>query len=221
MCAILMLWHPVSGRSYTTVLPDQTDRIPDFAPFAARFRQAVERRDADFVRSLLWQDSVVGYSYALDLNRPLSDQQKKLARQTWAAGLDDPQAPFWKDVQRFLQWGASWDQDQKTVEYPNFKVSSRPREEGVSLGETLVTGTGVTVRATPSRSGNVLTSLTWEILPHSAFLERREDYTRFRLSDGRVGYISNDYLWSPAGPWVRLKQIKGEWRLIHYSDYGG
>lgn len=211
---------------------DETDRILGFAPFAARLKQAVRERDAAYIRSLIIPETAVGYWIEWG---PSSKSEKQAALKKWSDELGDPAAPFWKSMERYLQWGARWDEAQKEACYPPFDFTGR----SLSQGDVLVTSAGVNVRAAPGRSARVLTTLSWEVLvgdmhnpraysggvrnfigPGPWFLEQGAYYTKVRLADGRVGYVANDFARMYPGWEAHFRQVNGGWKLVAFTHGG-
>lgn len=199
---------------------DDTARIPDYAVFAARLSEAVKERDGDYIRSLMLPETEVGAPILW-----LRDETLKNAERTkWLAALDDPAAPFWTSMERYLRWGVRWDETQQEACYPSFEA--RP---GTQFG-IVITGASVNVRAAPGRSARVLTTLSWELLetrypgsgpdPGPKFLDQGHYYTKIRLADGRVGYVSNDFVWMYPGWEGSFGKVDGEWKLLRFIQPG-
>lgn len=214
LCLLLALSSAV-GAAPSKAPRDDTDRIPGFAPFAARLKQAVAARDAAFIRALMLPDTLAGYTIH---DFKLSEQEKQTRRQSWARSLDDPEAQFWKEMDLYLRWGVRWDEHQSEAVYPNV-------DWGLP-GSIVVTGTGVNVRESPSRSSRVLGTLSWQCLefrhsgsPPPWLVSRGRYYAKIQLSDGKVGYVHNDFTWG-GGSTVTFKQVNGEWKLSSYGNPG-
>lgn len=221
---IAMSWQPAGAKPFQAP-PDDTARIPGFAPFAARLKQAVATRDADFIRSLLLQDTMAGYGPNDFVRQTNLEAAHSEARQKWARGLDDPQADFWKDMELYLPWGAEWSEAGQIASYPNFGDS--PMNDRW-LGDALVKGASVNVREAPSRSSKVLTTLSWEIISGGpkelrrsndwSLVEHGRYYVKVRLPDGRMGYIHNDFILSDLCKRVGFQRVNGEWKLKWYAS---
>lgn len=224
-CTALMLGVQVLAVPFGKP-EDHTNRIPGFAPFAARLKQAVEARDADYIRSLMVPETQVGWGIEW---HPMSQRERQAALKEWSSGLDDPKALFWTVMDRYVQWGIKWDDSQRVARYPSIDSQRRDVRFEAQGMDGVIAGTGVNVRAAPGRSAKVLTVLNWETVltpmsrvarPGPWFLEQGPYYTKIRLADGRVGYVSNDFVWTYPGWEAHFKQVNGEWKLSAFTHGG-
>ena len=132
---------------------DETNRIPEFAPFVAQLKQAVNNTlDAAFIRSIITSESTVYPKGSSPGGRRTREQDSAL-RQQFVAGLDDPQAQFWQDMSRYLRWGCGWSGSEKTVCYPSWY-----QRRDLSLDDVVVTGITVNIRSAPGLHAKVILS---------------------------------------------------------------
>lgn len=214
------------------VLVDEVNPESDFAQFRQQLREAVRSRDAEFLQSILPPNQIGighGISTLPDLklenhNAPIWGWlEKALAAgcfQTTNQGQPDvdPQSPGWicNTVPRdFAQ------------QYP-----APNSADGVSyeLSRVIVVGENVNVRSQPSVESPVVGLLSNEVVKVNRQIEeqrareraqRGEDYSSINgwtaviLPNGKPGYISNRFAYSPLEYQAVFGTVKGQWRLLY------
>ncbi|KAM3091536.1 hypothetical protein ACKFKF_32965 [Phormidesmis sp. 146-12] len=92
---------PVDFPHWRIVLVDQSSRSPDFASFLQTLRQAVQKRDVTFIRSIVTEETQFGFGP----HRSLS-----------YLNPDNPNSPFWSQLEKAIAPGCT---DEATLPQPN------------------------------------------------------------------------------------------------------
>lgn len=212
------------------VLVDEVNPGSDFAQFRQQLREAVRSRDAEFVQSILPPDKIgVGHGIST-----LADLK-----------LENHNAPIWEWLEKALAAGCFHNnQEQPDVDpqSPGWTCNTVPRDfarqypapnaDGVSyeLSRVIVVGEDVNVRSQPSVESPVVGLLSNEVIKVNRQSEeqrareraqRGEDYSSINgwtaviLPNGKLGYISNRFAYSPLEYQTVFGKVKGKWRLLY------
>lgn len=214
-------------------LVDEVKPGTEFYAFREKLRQAVKKRDARFVRSLIPPNGVTlgfgGPQTAEDLD------------------LENPQARFWSNLEKSTAIGCTAE-DNHYVEVgvtgdrvwvcANINEAFREQYpapasyEGIEweLNHLVVVGENVNVRSQPSVNSSVVNILSNEVVNidrptlekylDELFSQGKEygaldGWTPVVLPNEQKGYVSNRYAYAPLEYRAVFGQVNGQWQLIH------
>ena len=184
---------------------DEAGADTSFVSFRQRLLSAIERRDTSFLLGSI--DPAIRLSFG-------DDNGIGRFREVWK--LDSPVSPVWHVLNRILSMGGKYENRRFTAPYvfAHWPASIDAFEHGA------VTGTGVAVRERPNVESAVLTRLSHTIVKVDEWLNHDHDgmplidgWVKVRLSDGRAGYMSGRYVYSPVGYRAMFYKTNGAWRL--------
>ncbi|MCT7979898.1 SH3 domain-containing protein [Laspinema olomoucense] len=205
------------------ILEDEAEPGSDFYEFRAQLREAVQKRNAEFLGSILPETGItIGFS------RPQTREN---------LNLDDPKGRFWLILEKAVAIGCApaenpppdnTDPGSEIWVCPNVaqafarQVPPPASSEGVSwqLERVVVVGENVNARSQPSLDSEAIATLSNEVvqldrdrqLPET--FDPIDSWTAIRLSDDREGYVYNRYVYSPLESHALFGKINGEWQLL-------
>ncbi|WP_298934875.1 SH3 domain-containing protein [uncultured Ruegeria sp.] len=136
------------------------------------------------------------------LSEELRDQADEMRESYWVALQDTLSQPGYFDDQ-----GEFWMPHQWQVSLP---ASLDP------FTAYFITGEKVTLRQEPSRGGAILGLISHEVVFIPDYQDGAE-YQSVRLTDGTVGHMHSDFLWSMVGHRAALvKSNDGNWQLCTF-----
>ncbi len=213
------------------VLVDGVKPGSEFFEFRQRLRQAVQGRDVKFVRSLLPSE---GITLGFGAVTPIAELK-----------LENPQAEFWGLLEKSIAngcgpgapsqdpnlppqtptWTCSNIAQQLSTQYP---ASQEKAPE--AAGQAVVVGQGVNVRAQPSAKSQIIGTLSDELVEvdHKALTQQSialaqqgknydpiNGWTPVILSDQKLGFVANRYVYTPLEYHVVFAKVDGSWRLLY------
>lgn len=210
-----------------------TDEVPpgsDFDRFRQRLRQAVQNRDAQFLRSILPPNQVgIGFGIVPIADLKLENRNANIwlwLEKALAVGCIKEQNLNRPDVAPGTAWICNNVPYEFSRQYPN------PTSEGgvsYELNHAVIVGTDVNVRTQPSINSSVISSLSNEVVKVNRQLQNRQAEQRRRgedfnpingwtpilLADGRSGYVYNRFVYSPLEYRAVFGKVNGQWRLLY------
>ncbi|NJR50843.1 MAG: SH3 domain-containing protein [Leptolyngbyaceae cyanobacterium CSU_1_3] len=204
---------------------DDTARDREFAQFRQQVERAIQKRDAQFVSSLI---PVEGVAIGFGAPQTLKD-----------LNLADPKASFWGLLKKAM--GASCGTTHldsasqtkgwicPTVQREFYKqYPPTPGSEGVNyeLTRVIVVGDRVNVRSKPSLNSSVVGVLSNEIVEFDrrSFKNSQEEeieayspiegWTAVILPNGQKGYVYNRYAYHPLENRIIFGKVKGQWQIV-------
>jgi hypothetical protein len=199
--AAMLLLAAALACAQTSKLPppkDDAGRDPGLAAYLARLREAVRVRDKSALLQLISPNIQNGFG---------GQDGEVFFRQIWE--LDTDRSPVWDVLQLVLSLGGVWfDQTLYCIPYV-----SQLFPEGLDPFEhSAVIGSGVRLREAPSPDAKVVATLTYDIV---RVVRREAAWTEVRTQDGKAGFVSTAYLYSPVGYRGCIgKDNAGEWKMI-------
>ncbi|MGV0026458.1 SH3 domain-containing protein [Phormidesmis priestleyi] len=206
-------------------LRDETARDSEFAAFRERLKKAVQKREAQFVSSLIPSKGV-----ALGFGAPQTLETLK---------LNDPKASFWGILEKALSSGCGRMNVESattpdgwicpTVQRDFEKQYPPPREsKGIdyALSKVIVVGDRVNVRSKPSLNSPVIAVLSNEVVDFDrrSFQNSQEEqieayspiegWTPIILPNDQKGYVFNRYAYHPLENRVVFQKVKGQWQIV-------
>jgi hypothetical protein len=204
---------------------DDTARDREFAQFRQRVERAIQKRDAQFVSSLI---PLEGVAIGFGAPQTLKD-----------LNLTDPKASFWSLLEKAMGtscgtthldsasqtkgWICPTVQREFYKQYP-----PTPGSQGVDyeLTRVIVVGDRVNVRSEPNLNSPVVGVLSNEIVrfDRRSFQNSQEEeieaynpvhgWTPVILPNEKKGYVYNRYAYHPLENRVIFGKIKGRWQIV-------
>jgi hypothetical protein len=215
-------------------LIDRAQPGTDFYELRSQLRQAVQTRNADFVKALISPDGL-GFGFGRPIPRQaLDDLNAPPGSILWAA-LEHAIAIGCQDFAQPSNYSTA-DPNALIWTCPNVRAAfdrqypAPPDLEGVSyeISRAIVVGEKVNVRARPDRTSPVIGQLsnevvqfdrkTWEQIPPEervTQLDSPDSWTPVILPNQRSGYVSNRYVYFPLGYQAVFGKVKGNWQLLY------
>jgi hypothetical protein len=204
------------GTRVRVVPRDEAARAPGFGPVIARFRKAVQSRNAAEVLAITSQTPA--FSFA-------DGGSRAGFRKYWQ--LDDPKSEFWTAAERILAGGSAVVGDCAdpemgcTVTYPYWLIGFPADLDPVDY--EVVAGDNVPAYSQPRAGSAVLARLSYDVvrLPDrwSSPVEPDSDrWTAILLPDGREAFIDGSTLYSAAGGHRMMfnRRNNGPWMLTAF-----
>lgn len=191
--ALLSLAEPVDRRPPV----DECAADPSFVEFRERLRAATDRRDIDYLLSVIGDDihaSFGGHRGRADFI------------ELWS--LDRPgESEVWTALAETLRLGCKVSED-GTYVAPAFFLQTREGDEAYDT--YLAVSPGAPLRTAPRRDAAVLASLEWDVL---TWLNESEGWYEMRLADGRRGFVEAAHVRSLVDYRAFFERIDGRWRM--------
>jgi len=181
---------------------DEAARRPDFLEFRRRLRDAVSRRDESAVLAIVHPNVRVSFG---DDNGVEAFKKEHLANRD---------SNFWEEFATILRLGGRFRMED-AFDAP-YSFSAWPANLD-SFECLAVVGTRVRVRAAPGLDTRLLTALDFAIvraLPSDG--AATPGWRRVQLADGRIGYMSSQFVRSPIDHRALFQLQDGRWRLMAY-----
>ncbi|MCY7275569.1 MAG: SH3 domain-containing protein [Phormidesmis sp. CAN_BIN44] len=211
-------------------LVDQSSQSPEFAQFIQQFRQAVQNRDAQFIRDRVTSKTTFDFGRHRSINY---------------LNLDNPKSPFWSQLEKAIAPGCT---DEANIALPQnppkgtvfscstvFRqfdevVKNAPANQKISVSETsiVIVGNGVNVRSEPDTKAPVIAILSDEIVTfdrdtfekspmqiQQTTLEpdNLDGWTPVILPNDKHGYVSNRFAYRPLGYRAIFANTDGRWMM--------
>jgi len=186
---------------------DEASKEPTFFTFRARLVQAVQRRDANHLLSILSpkiQNSFGG------------DGGIEEFKTTWKP--ERPQSEVWTELAIVLSLGGAFDKD-GIFEAPYISAKWPEDKDGFELGAII--GENVRVRAAPQIASSIMRQLSFDIVEVSDWggnkaRGEKRDWIKVKLSDGQSGYVAEEFIRSPIAYRAAFAKEEGRWVMTYF-----
>ena len=208
--SLLLLTVPAMAQVGTLLPVDEAAADPSFVLFRARLLEAAQARDTSFVMRVLDQNAKLSFA---------DHTGDEGFRSLW---LTEPrpegEEDVWTVLTRTVAFGSAYtagsneEPPSATVPYVfgAWPDSLDAFEYGAIIGER------VRVRATPDTTGEVLTVLTFALVPTPYEPDVPEGWHAVTLADGRTGYVAARYVRSPIDYRLGFVRDDGQWRIVYF-----
>lgn len=190
----------VADRDFRPV--DQAASQPDFLAFRTLLLDALARRDARAVLSVVHVD--IRNSFG-------GDEGIEVFEEIWK--LDDPDAPFWATMTAVLRLGGTFSPDH-SFEAP-YVFSAWP-DDVDPYANVAITGSGVRVRREPRADAEPVAVLSHEMVEAPPDGQRDDGWVFVRVRDGQPGYVDRQYARGPTDYRATFEKIEGRWRITSF-----
>lgn len=193
-------------------LPPRDDgaRDPSFIAFRANLLSAAAARDTATVLAAFSPDATISFG---------GEQGAEGIRRFWLGSnvVREPGDDFFSTFVRTLAMGST--EEGGIISAP-YLFLGFPAEVDV-FGHVVVVGESVRIRSEPSLSGEVLGSLTYQVVESAldgANPTDADGYTWYpiRLATGERGWIADSFVWSPIGYRIGFEKQDGRWRILYF-----
>lgn len=204
LCLLLAVPSAAAGQRRQLPPVDQCAADASFAAFRTSLLDAVARRDAAFVLSIITDDIMFNFG---------GGEGRRAFREAWS--LDSPEASgLWTELGAVLRLGCA--RGGETMWAPAMFRQLDDLEDPTSAVVAL--GEGALVRAAPSEDSPVLARLDWDVLTWRS-ADAPEDWLPVALADGRAGFVRRAEVRSLLDYRAGFVRRGGRWRM-HYFIAG-
>jgi hypothetical protein len=185
---------------------DESHLDPSFAEFKTRLLEAVERRDLDFLLSIVHPKIYLGYERG----------SPETLKRVW-------EARDWQELRHMLSLGAVRSSYGFCAPY----VSTKFPDELDALKSVVITDSDVPVRAEPNSTAPIIDRLSYDIVSHlsrgrgaSWDTIEGEEYQWWRIEtpSGEAGYVWGKYARRPIDMWVCFDKSDGHWLMTSWAS---
>lgn len=188
---------------------DEAAKDPAFFTFRARLMQAVQRRDATYLLSIVAPKIENSFG---------GDGGIEEFKQTWKP--ERPQSEVWIELTKVLSLGGAFLKDGAFgAPYTYTKWPEDGRADGFESGAII--GENVRVRAAPLITSSVMRTLSFDIVvvpdwqTNKARGEKRS-WIKVKLSDGNSGYVAEEFIRSPIDYRAVFEKQDGRWLMTAF-----
>lgn len=205
----LLLSVPATAQVGTLLPVDEAAADPSFVLFRARLLEASQARDTSFVLSVL--DSNAKLSFG-------GDDGVEGFRRLWLAEPRPEGKDVWAVLTRTVALGSTYEANSAagTARVIAPYVFGAWPDALDAFEHVAVVGENVNVRAAPDTTAEVLTALTFSLVPTLYDASVPEGWRAVTLADGRTGYVAARYLRSPIGYRMGFVKEDGRWRITFF-----
>jgi hypothetical protein len=207
---LVVTLHVVGFAQVKKLYPsDEAAKDPTFFIFRAKLFKAIQKKDANFIYSILDKDIQSHFGGGSGL----AD-----FKQQWR--LERPNSEFWSEFSTVLSLGGGFDKD-NTFTAP-YTTQKWPEDEDLDEFEhAAVIEEGVRVRSEPNIRGSVIQTLSFDIVSVTNWQNKgsRTDprkWVEVQLTDGRKGFVSDEYLRGPVGYRAYFEKKNGRWVMTAF-----
>jgi hypothetical protein len=197
----------VSGQVQKLYPVDEAAKDPSFFTFRARLMQAVQRRDAAYLLSIVSPKIETSFG---------GDGGIEEFKTMWKP--ERAQSEVWSELTKVLSLGGAFDKD-GIFEAPYISAKWPEDKDGFELG--VIIGENVRVRAAPQISSSIMRQLSFDIVDvpdwqaNKARGEKR-DWIKVKLSDGQSGYVAEEFIRSPIDYRAGFQKQDGRWLMTFF-----
>jgi hypothetical protein len=180
---------------------DQAAANAAFLQFREQLLQAIGRKDAAFVESIL----------APDVRNEIEGETGVAAfRSKWHP--DQAASKLWTVLGDILRLGGSFEPDGSFAAPYTF---SRFPDDLDSIETLVIIGSGVALRSAPRLDAPLLARLSYELVTADDPSRPITGWVRVRTETGQVGYVAEHLVRSPIDYRAGFAKRDGTWRLIY------
>lgn len=215
--SILMMPTSIFAQTLRALPVDEGASNHSFSSFRKNLLRAIERRDVDYVVSQASSEIELSFGGAfghedfrnfltVDPNS-LTEEYRHLAPQM--------RAENWANLESALRLGGRFQESGDVFVAPYTWTVDLP-EYADPFETYFVTGDGVALRDRPSKSGDVISRLSYDIVTLLGSDEGGVPYRKIRLQNGTTGFAHSDFLRSSVGYRVFFASDNGQWKMTMF-----
>lgn len=209
LATVISLTHADTATQNRKLYPvDEAAKDPAFFTFRARLIQAVQRRDVNYLLSILSPK----VSNDFGGGEGIADFKQK-----WKP--ERSQSEVWIELAKVLSLGGAFDKD-GAFSAP-YLHARWPQDEGDVFEVGAIIGENVRVRAAPQINASVIRTLSFDIVDvpdwqtAKARGEKRQ-WIKVKLSDGQTGYVAEEFIRSPIDYRAVFEKQNGRWVMTAF-----
>lgn len=191
---------------------DEGPKDASFLSFRKELMEAIKRHDQKFVLSIL--DANILNSYG-------GNGGIEEFKETWQ--MDKSDSELWETLREILSLGGVFIPDPPEegggMVFCAPYLCGRFPEDIDALDHLVVTARKVNVRARPSLNAPAVATLSFDVVryadPMNDTVKHGDGHTWNKIVtlDGKIGYVSGQFLRSPMEHYACFKKIDGKWRM--------
>jgi hypothetical protein len=207
--ALLTVATVVANAQVKKLYPvDEAAKDPTFFVFRARLFKAIQEKDTQFIYSIL-DDKIENY-----FGGGVGIASFKT---TWHA--ERPNSKLWSELLNVLALGGRFDEKDHSFSAP-YLFNGFP-EDVDAFEHGAIIEDGVRVRKEPSTRGEVLVTLSFDIVEVPTWDRQKStndkrDWLLVKLSDGQKGYVAAEYVRSPIDYRAIFEKKNGKWVMTAF-----
>ena len=211
---LIIAQAPFLNQKGKKVIPtDQAEVNPDFFQFRQKLRQALEKKDLDFVLSHLDENAKLTFGGRAG--------QKDFLK-IWNLEKNPEKSEMWQTFLDVIDLGGKFqDQERNSFVAPYTFLAEEVEDSFESL---IVIGENVTVRKTASVKGPVLGFLSYDVVkrvyesnpPQETINGETHPWMKIETKEGVVGYVYGKYIRSPIDYRANFVKKDGKWKIIFF-----
>lgn len=184
---------------------DEAIKDPSFFVFRARLFDIIQRRNVADLVGVLDPNIKAGFG---------GNDGVQNFKKNWT--LDKPTSKLWSTLSKAIALGGSFDGTSlfsAPYSYSKFPENADAFENGVIIGEN------VRVRQDLTASSPILTQLSYDIVKVTDWkpkVRNKQNWISVTLSNGKKGYVAEDYIVSPVGYRAIFEKKNGQWRMTAF-----
>ncbi|HMO37786.1 MAG TPA: SH3 domain-containing protein [Saprospiraceae bacterium] len=140
----------------------------------------------------------------------------------WQLGKDKDESAIWARLRQVLQGGGVFSADRNTFTAPYYCATLPAVYDAEVFG--VITGEGVRLRATPDLQGQVLKTISYDVVQiletnatTATVSGETHPWVKVKLADGKEGYIYGKFVGSPLDyRAVFRRQPNGSWLMTDF-----
>lgn len=209
--ALVVLFQIPTARGTQTrkLYPvDDAAKDPTFFTFRARLIQAVQRRDATYLLSIL--SPKISNSFG-------GSEGVAEFKAMWKP--ESSQSRVWTELAKVLSLGGAFDKD-GSFSAP-YLHASWPESEGDGFDLGVIVGENVRVRAAPQISASVIQNLSFDIVDvpdwkTAQVRGEKRNWVKVKLAGGQTGYVAEEFIRSPIDYRAIFEKQDGRWLMTAF-----
>lgn len=202
---------PAPYSPYALAPVDEAKQDKSFLAFRAKLLQAIERRDSNYVLSILTPNIAFSFGGQGDGDGPEG------FRRMWSLGQGrgSRKSNFWKLIKKVVQNGGTFSGDGTSFSAPY--VSATWPSTFNSYDFIAVIEKNVSVKDKPAKGAREIAKVSHELVRLIAGRKEAGDsWAAIMLPDGQRGFIQNKYLQSAVGYRARFEKRDGKWMMATF-----
>lgn len=179
---------------------DECASDPSFVSFRDALRNAVERKDRDFILATISDE--IDFSFGGDSGRAEFVRSWRLEQ--------GESSPLWAELDQVLRLGCARG-DGDLFWAPSLVEQLDDQEDPFTA--VIAVRPGAVLRAAPDAGSEAVAALEWDVLTlHSD--DGADAWLPVRLTDGRHGYVRREDVRSAIDSRAAFQKIDGRWRMV-------
>lgn len=206
----VQLAHPTTAQQARKLYPvDEATKDPAFFTFRARLMQAVQRRDANYLVSILSPKIMNSFG---------GDGGIAEFKQKWKP--ERGQSEVWTELAECLSLGGKFDADGSFA--APYLFNGFPDDKDIDIfSAAAIIGENVRLRAAPKADSSVIRELSFDIVDVPDWQVTKaqgetRNWIKVKLKDGQTGYVAEEFIRSPIDYRAIFDKENGRWVMTAF-----